>query len=186
MKLSRIAWFILGFCIFAIASVTLYSRYSKDVAARELLQANLKSSQTTLSAVTAEKKAQDAVFSQLQAQMADVKAELTSAEKGFPSSVESIEYSEALTKLADSLSLKLVSVTAAETAEEQDKNIAYLVSSFDIDVQGKPTDILKFVDSLSTDSVFTTGLIEGLEISEMDKEEALLHITVKIFGRKSG
>ncbi len=185
MKLSRIAWFVLGFCIFAVASVTLYSRYSKDVAARRILLADIASAQKTLSAVTGEKKAQDAIFSQLQAQIADAETELASAGEGFPSSVESIEYSEALTKLGDSLGLRLVSIMSTETAEEEVEDIAYLVSSFNIEVAGKTEDLLKFVDSLSTDPVFNTGLIDGMEITEMDKEETLLHITFKVFGKKS-
>jgi hypothetical protein len=186
MKLSKTVWIILGVAIFIIGFVVLYMMYSRQGDEQEQLKSKIAANQAALVGLIKERESWQSQLLNLQdelAQRQDALAEanlaLSQAGTGWPTSAESIEYDEKLFEMADAWNLEITMVTAVEPTEIKVEGITFTVSSFNMEVKGKPRDklsrtaaeyreylyktvddILAFVHTIVNDKDFASAGIE--------------------------
>jgi hypothetical protein len=111
-------------------------------------------------------------LAQWQGQIGQLEAELNQAisvlgqtEAGFPGSVESIEYDEALFGFARANDLEIESLGVTEPVDENVEGIIYSTTSFTVKVRGEVADILDFVNIIVTDDDFQTAILKSASIA---------------------
>jgi hypothetical protein len=186
MKLSKTVWIILGVAIFIIGFVVLYMMYSRQGDEQEQLKSNIAANQAALVGLIKERESWQSQLLNLQDELAQRQDALTEANlalsqaaAGWPTSAESIEYDEKLFAMADAWNLEITMVTAVEPTEIKVEGITFTVSSFNVEVKGKPRDelsrtaaeyreylyktvddILAFVHTIVNDKDFASAGIE--------------------------
>ena len=198
MKLSNTVWIILGVAIFIIGFVVLYTMYSRQGDEQEQLKSKIAANQATLVGLVKEKESWQSQLLKLQDELAQRQDALTEANlalkqaaTGWPPSAESIEYDEKLFEMADAWNLEITMVTAVEPKEIKVEGITFTVSSFNVEVKGKPReedklsktdaeyreylyktvdDILAFVNTIVNDKDFVSA---GIELVSMQVPQPL-------------
>lgn len=186
MKLSKTVWIILGVAIFIIGFVVLYMMYSRQGDEQEQLKSKIAANQAALVGLIKERESWQSQLLNLQDELAQRQDALTEANlalsqaaAGWPTSAESIEYDEKLFAMADAWNLEITMVTAVEPTEIKVEGITFTVSSFNMEVKGKPRDelsrtyaeyreylyktvddILAFVHTIVNDKDFASAGIE--------------------------
>jgi hypothetical protein len=186
MKLSKTVWIILGVAIFIIGFVVLYMMYSRQGDEQEQLKSKIAANQAALVGLIKERESWQSQLLNLQDEVAQRQDALTEANlalsqagTGWPTSAESIEYDEKLFAMADAWNLEITMVTAVEPTEIKVEGITFTVSSFNVEVKGKPRDelsrtyaeyreylyktvddILAFVNTIVNDKDFASAGIE--------------------------
>lgn len=176
VKLSRTAWLILGIGIFVIAMGGLYMVYRGQVSQQNELNSKLSQAQAILPQLVSQRQELESQLAILENDVAQTTSLLESAKARFPESVDSIEYTEVLFKIAGDSGLKIVTLTASGTEDEEVEGIIYSVTLFDVVVKGEVDDVLDFVHVISTSDGFTTTTGELIDFTTTTVE--LVDITV--------
>ena len=155
LRLSRTSWLILGIGIFVIAVGSLYMVYRGQVSQQNELNSKLSQAQATLPQLVSQRQELESQLASMENDVAQTTSLLESAKARFPESVDSIDYSEILFKIADDSDLKIVTLTASEAGDEEVDGIIYSVTFFDVVVTGEVDDVLVFVHVISTSDGFT-------------------------------
>jgi len=174
MKLGKTSWLILGIGIIVIALISLYTIYFQQTGEQKRLNESLAAAQDTMPQLTAERTDLESTLAEVEARLADIISRLEAGKAAYPSSVESIEYDEALFDFADSLELDIALLESEEPGDEaveveieniEVEAVTYFVTSFIIDVRGEIGDILSFIHEIVTDEEFSTSTIELVDIT---------------------
>lgn len=178
MKLKKATWITLGVGFFIIAAVLVYMVYQGQAKNRQEAEASLDEASDAVVVLFASKRNLEVKLSgfeeelaQWQGQIGQLEAELTQAisvlgqtEAGFPGSVESIEYDEALFGFARANDLEIESLGVTEPVDEDVEGIIYSTTSFTVKVRGEVADILDFVNIIVTDDDFQTAILKSVGI----------------------
>ena len=167
--------------VFLVAAVLLGVTYSGANSDHKQAQANLDAARASQAALTKEK---TDLAAQLALAVADVaswndKVALLQAELGqatlslqqtqgkFPASAQTIEYNEMLMGLAKASNLTMRTVVATEPdfGNLSTSEFTFYTNVFTIEVSGKVSDILDFVDKVSTNATFKTGVLSPVAFS---------------------
>jgi len=165
MRLSRTARLILGIGIFAVAFAGLYILYSQQSGEQELVKESLVRAQVVLPNLVGERKDLQDKLTRWESELAAATLSLDKSQAKFPVSVESIEYSEKLFKIADGSKLQVMSLTASEPRDTKAGDITYAVTTFGVVVRGEVKDILGMVNAIVTSKDFTSATVEEVNIS---------------------
>ena len=192
MKLGRTAWLVLGIGIFAIAFVFLYMASSRQLSEQADIKSSLTLAQNSLPKLISQREVLASQLSQQQSQLslkqsalAEAESLLSKAEAMFPESIESIDYSEILFKIAQKYNLEVNSLKASEPNDRKVENVIYDVTTIEIEVRPadpRPTtveafqkyiddaidNVLKFVDTVVRDGSFTNTTIEVVDMKNLD------------------
>jgi hypothetical protein len=125
--------------------------------------------------------------------MAKANQTFVAAQKQFPPTAESIEYNETLMGIAKSCNLTVSSVVATEAAnaEMSTSAFAFKTNVFTINVQGKISDILAFIDKITTTDAFKTGVIVPIDfnipvpITQAAKDQMRADMQAQLFDEKN-
>ncbi|RJO61190.1 MAG: hypothetical protein C4542_07075, partial [Dehalococcoidia bacterium] len=175
MKFTRSTWITLFFAPFLVAAVVLYLMYNSASKDQKLLQNNLNAarlSQTALNKTKSDLSAQMAQaiadvaawnnkITLLQTELGQASLSLKQTQSKFPTSAQTIEYNETLMGLAGSSNLKMQMIVATEPAKGDisTSNFTFYTNVFTIEIRGKVSDILDFVNKIVTNSIFKTGAL---------------------------
>ncbi len=165
LKLSRTAWLILSIGIFVVALGGLFMVYRGQVAQQQELNSKLSQAQATLPPLVSQREELESQLAGLENDMAQTTSLLESARAKFPESVDGIEYSEVLFNIADDSGLKIVTLTASGTEDEEVDGIIYSITLFEVVVKGEVDDVLDFVHVISTSDGFTTTTGELIDFT---------------------
>lgn len=187
MRLSKTAWFILGTGFFIIAIIALLIFNSQQAGEQEKLEESLSTSQTLLPQLVSEREDLESQLTPLESQLSEATLSLSRSKAKFPDAVESIEYDEELFMSAHDCNLEIVSLTASEPHDRLVEDIiTYSITNFEIEVRGKVTDMLAFINIIATGRYFTTATVEmvNMKVPEPDKKEeptATIRLTIYSF-----
>ena len=175
MKFTRSTWVAIFVIVFMVAAVVLYLKYNSATKDRKLAQSHLdytQQSQVNLNKTKADLAAQmtqadadvaswNSKIALLQTQLAQASLSVTQAKSQFPASAQTIEYNETLMGLAKSSNLTISTQVATEPANAQigQSGFNFYTNVFTINVSGKVSDILGFVDKVATNPAFNTAVI---------------------------
>ena len=176
-RLSRTAWLILGIGILVIVLGSLGTIYRTQASEQKELTSQLGMAQATLPKLASEKEALESQLTQLGKKLTQTTSLLNQAESKFPESVESVDYDEALFRIADNCDLEITKLTASDARDKEVEDITFSIASFSGEVEGEVVDILDFVDAIATGKDFANANVELVNIkvpeplTEEDKEE---------------
>ncbi len=165
LKLSRTAWLILSIGIFVVALGGLFMVYRGQVAQQQELNSKLSQAQATLPPLVSQREELESQLAGLENDMAQTTSLLESARAKFPESVDGIEYGEVLFNIAENSDLKIVTLTASGTEDEEVDGIIYSITLFEVVVKGEVDDVLDFVHVISTSDGFTTTTGELIDFT---------------------
>jgi hypothetical protein len=165
MKFGKTAQLVLAIGIFAIAIFFLYRMNQEREAEQEQLSTQLTTAQQLLPQLVAESEDLESRLSQLQLELDQAEASLSSGKAKFPTSTDSIRYDELLFQMAFDRDLEVMSLDTSLPDEEDVEDITYTVTSFDIGVVGQVADILDFVNAIAIGDDFTTATVKLVDIS---------------------
>jgi hypothetical protein len=207
MKLTKGTIGIIFVMLFLVGAVLLYVSYSGATSAHKTAQANLAAAQksepvlnkaktdlaTQLTQAAADVASWNDKIALLQTTMAKANQTFVAAQKQFPPTAESIEYNETLMGIAKSCNLTVSSVVATEAAnaEMSTSAFAFKTNVFTINVQGKISDILAFIDKITTTDAFKTGVIVPIDfnipvpITQAAKDQMRADMQAQLFDEKN-
>jgi hypothetical protein len=173
MKLSKIAWWILGAGFFVLAAIILVVLFSGQSSDARQLEDNLLVTQTLLNKLISDREDMESQLAQLQNELAEAQAAYNQSQAKYPESVASIEYDEEIFALANDSSLDVMSLIASEPRENKVEGIVFVNTVFEIEVRGTVTNILTFIDDIATGDYFESATAEliNLEIPETGQNE---------------
>jgi len=167
MKVNRNTLIILGIGILIVVFVVLYMAYSRYVSQRDALLATVDASQNKFSLVSGEKRTLEPQLTQLQQKIADLNASFAKAKGEFPGvSIQSIEYEEEFSKLAEDSSVAVTKLTATDSSTLREGNVTYIVTDFSVEVRGSRTNLLDFIHRVSISKYLGTASINTLKLEE--------------------
>jgi len=189
MKLSKVAWLILGIGILVIATGSLYMVYLQEGREQQALNNSLSDAQAEYSRLTTDRGEKESQLTQLKGELADAESSFDEAEAKFPASVESIEYGAELFRIADGHDLVISTVTSSEPSYEGIGDITYFVTSFTVKVEGEVANILDFINTIATSDYFTSATIGVVSMGipeplAVEKPWAIINLV--IYGYKGG
>ncbi len=173
MKLSKIAWWILGVGVFIIASVVLLMLHTGQSSDTEQLKDNLAVTENLLTNLTADRENLNSQLTQLYNQLDEAEAAYLQSKANFPKAVMSIEYDEELFFIADDYDLEVMSLTASEPHEKEIEDTTYYNTIFEVEVRGEVLNILLFINNVATGGYFNSATVElvSMEVPEPDVDE---------------
>jgi len=178
MKLSKIAWWILGIGFFVIASAVLVTLLSQQSGDAEQLEDNLVVTQTLFIKLVSDREALTGQLAQLENQLDEAETAYSQSQANFPDAVMSIEYDEEIFSLADNSNLEVMSLTASEPRENKVEDIPFDNTVFEVEVRGAVTNILTFIDDIANGGYFdsATVVLINLEVPETGQAEQPLAV----------
>lgn len=177
MKFGKTAQLLLAIGIFAIGAIFLYRMNLERQAVHEELDTQLAATQLLLPKLSSDKEELESRLNRLQSELAQAETSLGESKAKFPASVENIDYVELLFEMAQARDLELMSLTTSGPVIQVVEDIGYEVTSFNLEVKGKVSDILDLVNVIATDEEFTTATVELVAIkvpeplTSQEKEE---------------
>ena len=173
MKLSKTALWILGIGFFIITSAVLVMLHSGQSGDVEQLEDNLAVTQTVLTTLTSEREDLDSLLTQLYDQLDEAEAAYSQSQANFPEAVMSIEHDEELFLIADDYNLEVMSLTASEPRENKVEGIPFDNTVFEIEVRGEVSNILSFINNVTTGGYFDSATVElvNMEVPEPDEDK---------------
>jgi ABC-type transporter Mla subunit MlaD len=173
MKLSKTALWILGIGFFIITSAVLVMLHAGQSGDVEQLEDNLAVTQTVLTTLTSEREDLDSLLTQLNNQLDEAEAAYSQSQANFPQAVMSIEHDEELFLIADDYNLEVMSLTASEPRENKVEGIPFDNTIFEMEVRGEVSDILSFINNVTTGGYFDSATVElvNMEVPEPDEDE---------------
>lgn len=167
MRLSRTFLLILGIGACAVIFAFLYLNYQQSAQERDLLLDQIEASQRKVSAINAEKRNLEPQVTQLENKISDLNKSFDQLKGEFPNiTVQSIEYDEELTGLADDSEITFMKVTATEDSDVKEGNLTYTVSNFSVEVEGERVDLLDFIHRVATSVYFKTSSVNVMTLED--------------------
>jgi len=173
MKFTRSTWITVFVALFLVAALVLGLMYKGANNGYKLAQANLNAARLSQSALNTTKSDLNAQMAQavadvaawnskialLQTELGQASLVLKQTQSKFPASAQTIEYNETLIGLAKSSNLTMQMLVATEPAKGDLNTSAFTfyTNVFTIEVSGKVSDILDFVNKIATNAVFKTS-----------------------------
>jgi len=165
LKISKTSLMILAVGIMIIASVSLYLAYAQFVSQRDALYKTIDTANTKYGQVNVDKRSLQPQLAQLQQQNADLKSAYDTARGEFPNvTIQSIEYDEELSRLADESAVMVWVLGATDSSQQAEGNFTYVITNFSVEVKGDRTNILDFIHRLATSSYFATADINTVDL----------------------
>ena len=178
MKFSKTFWLILGIGISVIAVGILGWVYLDQRGEQKTLNESLSGAQTTLPMLVSQRDDLESQLTQRKSELAQAESSLREAKASFES-VESIEYDEALFKIAKSCNLQITKLTASEPSDEEVESVTYITASFTVDVEGTVPHILDFINTIATDENFANATIKSVTMNfEEGKPSATINLVI--------
>jgi hypothetical protein len=173
MKLSKIAWWILGVGVFIIASAVLLALHAGQSSDTEQLEDSLLVTQALLTNLTADKENLNSQLTQLYNPLDEAEAAYLQSKANFPKAVMSIEYDEELFFIADDYNLEVINLTASEPHQNEVEGTTYDNTIFEVEVRGEVSNILSFINNVATGGYFNSATVElvNMEVPEPDVDE---------------
>ena len=181
MKLTRsmlVSVFVTLFLVAAVVLGYMYNGANKD---KKLAQNNINAAQLSQTALNRAKADLTAQLTQavadvaawnnkialLQTQLGQASLSLAQAQGKFPASAQTIEYNETLMALAKSSNVTMQLLVATEPAvgNLNTSDFTFYTNLFTINVSGKVSDILSFVNKIATSSSFSTAAISPVSFT---------------------
>lgn len=167
MKLSKLGLLILAVGILCIAFGGLFYVYRQRTQQRDALFQTIEAAQNQVSKISAEKRPLEPQVLQLEQKIADLKASYNKAKGEFPNvSIQSIEYDEELSDLAEDSAVTVIKLTATDSSLKKDGNITYIATDFTVEVRGERTNLLDFLHRVSQSQYFSTASINSVSLKE--------------------
>jgi len=180
MKLTRSAFVSVFIVLVLVAAIVLGFLYKSANDSHKLAQSNLNAERLSLTALnkqktdlagqiaqaTADVAAWNGKITLLQTALGQAGLSLKLTQSKFPASAQTIEYNETLMGLARSSNLTMQLLVAAEPTSGQlgSAGFKFYINVFTIDVSGKVSDILDFVDKVVTNGIFKTGTLTPVKL----------------------
>ena len=190
MRLSKTALLVLGIGIFIIAFAAIFSISSGQRGEQEQLDVSLASAQALLPKLIAEREDLEGQLAEWEEKVAGVTSALSTAEARFPKAAESVEFDEALFKMAEDCDLQVIELTATEPKAEKvkDTDITYATTTFEVVVRSLEAppgtadkfeiytdetldNILDLINTIATSVEFNVGTIEMVSIEGLEPPE---------------
>lgn len=167
IKLTKISLLVLGVGALVVAFIALYLAYSQYTSRRDTLFTSIDAAQAKLTQISADRRTTEPNLAQLQQKISDLNSAYNQAAGQFPAlPIQSIDYDNVLSDLADQSGLTLSSLTAADSTEQKEGNLTYVVTAFAVTVTGDRANILDFIHRVATSSYFGTASIDTLDLTE--------------------
>ena len=167
MKFTKISLLIIGAGILIAVFVILYLSYSQYVNQREALSQTIEAAQNQISKISAEKRPLEPQVAQLEQKIADLKSSYDKAKGEFPNvSIQSIEYDEELSTLAEDCAITLTHLTATDSTVLKEGSTTYIATDFTVEVTGDRTNLLDFIHRVRQSAYFSTASINSLNLIE--------------------
>lgn len=166
-KISKLSLMILGVGVMIIAFVALYLSYSQSTSQRDTLLKSIDTAQVRLAQIGADRRTTEPKLTQLQQQISDLNSAYNQSAGQFPvMPIQSIEYDNELSNLAEQCGLTLNSLTATDSSVQQDGNFTYIITDFTVQVAGDRTNLLDFIHRVSQSDYFTTASVNSVDLKE--------------------
>jgi hypothetical protein len=167
MKISKNILMVLGVVILVAAGVILYMAYSQYANQRDALFVTIDTANKKFALVSGEKRTLEPQVTQLQQKIDELNATFTKAKGEFPNvTIQSLEYDEALTRLAEDAGVTVQILTASDSARQVDGNLTYIVTDFTAEVTGERANALDFLHRVAVSNYFTSATINSLDMNE--------------------
>jgi len=191
MKIGKSTYLILIIGIFAIAMVAIYSAGNRYTAEQTDIRQSLSAAQASLPPLVSQQAAldtqlteQQALLKEQQVLLAKAQSALSQAQALFPQDIQSVDYADTLTTLAQQNKLEISSIKAAEPTVEKIKTVTYQTTLVEVEVRAaapRPTTvdeykqyiddtvfhILKFVDSIVRTAQFNTVTMDTVDMKNL-------------------
>lgn len=172
IRLSRKTFIVLGIGALVVLLGSLFMVYSRQSKERDGLTMSLTVARTQMTKLVTDKKSLDEQLANEQARLAEAEALLASTQAKFAKAGASVQYNEALSELAKSHRLRLVSMSAKEPRTKKVGGITFATISFDVGVSGDINGILSMVSDIASDERFQSVSLEGVDIKIPEPAEA--------------
>jgi len=172
MKFTRSTWITLAVILLIVGAALLAVFYTRatsernlakdDLAAARLQLAALNKSTSDLNAQLVQVNADIAQWQSkialLNSELAQAKVSLTQTQANFPTSVQTIEYDEILAGFAKAANLTVARCSATEpSTSDLGAGVTFYATTFTIEVNGKISDILNYIDKVVKSDSFKTA-----------------------------
>jgi hypothetical protein len=207
MKLSKSLLTTVFIVLFIVAAIVMWQMYNSAGGQHELAQSDLSKarlSQTSLNKLKTDLDTQlaqaaedvaawDDKLALLQTELAQANVSLSLAQKNFPASVQTIEYTETIMGLAKSakLDVSLLASAAPQKGDLSTPEFTFYSNIFTIKISGPMSNILDFIDRISADKTFKTGAISPISftipppLSQSDKDQMRADIKARMVAEKT-
>lgn len=174
MKLSRRTWIILLAGIFIIGLVSINTAYSKQDEERSQLNQELSVAQARLAQYAPEQDSAQELASQqeeLESRLVLIETQLKSVKVGLAPSIQSIEVTNTLFKVAESCGVEITEIGSPGLNDEALEGLNYSMLILTVKAEGSVLKLVNFILGLSDE--FPTGVVEAVEINvpEVTEEE---------------
>lgn len=178
MKLGKTSILALGVGIFLVLLASLGIAYSRQSSERSELGQELDQARLIL-----DKQSNNQLSGELetlQETPAEIDAEVTNAKERLTQSIDDVDVTAVLFKLAESKNVRVMAVHLAKPSSEETHGIDFLTLPVSVTVEGELANLIGYVQGLSHE--FTTSLIKSatVEIPEASEEEEAEVPTCKI------
>ncbi len=180
MKLSKTVWLILGIGVFVAATAVLYFIYQGRADERQQAKDTLEALEGTqlpglvedkqaledqLAQIEAEIEQWQADISQLEGMLIEAELGISLSQQGFPASIDSIDYGEALFAFAEAAGIDIIGLDSSEPISAQVEGNVYLTTIFNLRVEGDTEEILDFINMIVNDEAFSTAVMEPVSLT---------------------
>jgi hypothetical protein len=173
LSLSKTSLWILGIGLFVIVAAVLLALQASRSGDVKQLEENLVVTQNALTTLTANKEGLDNQLAQLQNQLDQAEATHDQSRANFPKAVASIEYDEELFFIADDYNLEIMNLTVTEPRENKVDEVSFDNTVIEVEVRGKVSNILSFINNVATGGFFNSATIElvSMEVPKPDEDK---------------
>lgn len=174
MKLSRKAWIILLAGIFIVGLVSINMAYSEQDEEQSRLNQELSVAQARLAQYAPEQDSAQELASQqeeLESQLVLIETQLKSVKAGLTPSIQSIEVTDTLFKVAESCGVEITEIGSPGLNDEALEGLNCSMLMLTVKAEGSVLKLVNFILGLSDE--FPTGVVEAVDINvpEVTEEE---------------
>jgi hypothetical protein len=172
IKLSKTALWILGIGFFILAAAVMLMLHAGQSGDASRLEENLAVTQTLLTKLTAEREDLNSLIQQQNNQLDEAETAYSQSQANFPETVMSIEYDEELFFIADDYNLEVINLTASQPRENKVGEIPFNNTIFEVEVRGEVSNILSFINNVTTGGYFNSATVElvNMEVPDPDQK----------------
>ena len=181
MKIKRNTILLTVAVIFLIVFAVLFSLNSGKISEADTVKLSL----TTLNSNLAKAKAEG---NSLQAQITQINDKIRASQLAFDkmrltfAGVDANAASEAMLKLLDRNSLKVLNMTVSSPSQEKQGAVVFNVTSVNLELSGTPDNLMGFVNSAINSSSLTGIVLKEVSLEGIDGENPTLRVSISIYG----
>jgi hypothetical protein len=165
LKFTKVSWLIIITGVLAVAFVVLYLTYQQRAQESDALNQTVAQARKVLPSVAAEKKALEPQVASLEQKLATLRSQFEGAKASFSqASVQSIEYDNELSDLAEKSNVFVTRLAATDDATVNEGNTTFITNTYDVDVTGNVTDLLDYVHRVALSSYFKNAVLNTLDM----------------------